>query len=153
VVVSVPELIYRVNSLLFFRRTKTVSIFKNLEQVHAAVVVDNFKGNPPTLGRRIGNAAIAAIKGGMESPAWKDYMALFASNATELERLTVEKQGERDYLPQFRAYIVSNAVCDAATTTFTSNKVDPVIDDGFTEADMTPDEDFISARKIEIPEI
>jgi hypothetical protein len=116
------------------REDENMSILKNLQKVNAAVVLDNVNGNPPTLGKQIGNAAVAAITGGIASPAWKDYMSIFADNAEQLERLTVQKQGEADYLPQLRAYIVSNAVCDATTTTATANRVSNTIDVGLGEA-------------------
>jgi hypothetical protein len=111
-----------------------MSILKNLQKVNAAVVLDNINGNPPTLGKQIGNAAVAAITGGINSAEWKSYMSLFADNAEQLERLTVPKPTDADYLPQLRAYIVSNAVCDATTTTATANRVDNRIDVGMAEA-------------------
>jgi hypothetical protein len=135
-----------------------MSILQNLKQVHAAVVLDNTRAGlgvegAGKLGRAIGAKAVLAIFGGINSDAWRDYMALFANNETELERLRVRKDGEPNWLPQFRAYIVSNAVCEASTNTYTNSRVNEDIDSGFTAADMAPDANFINARVIVIPPV
>jgi hypothetical protein len=101
---------------------KAMSIIDNLKRTEVAVYVDNFKGGD--LGRRIGNAAVKAIMKGFGSTEWKKYMALFCDTPEELERLTVEKETDPNYMPQMRAYIVSNAVCAGDTGTRTANKVD-----------------------------
>jgi len=135
-----------------------MSILLNLKKVHAAVVTDNTKAamgiaEAGKLGEAIGRKAVMALTGGIKSDAWKEYMALFANNATELERLTTPQQDEEDYLPRFRAYIVSNAICGASTDTGTNDRVGETIDSGFSPQDMAADQDFIDARTIEIPEL
>ncbi len=125
-----------------------MGIFKNLKKAHAAVSVDLVKGNPPTLGKQLSNAAVAAILNGIHSPEWKAYMSLFADNTAQLERLTVPKVGEEDYLPLFRAYIVSNSICDITTNTNTINKVDEHIDDNL---DQNPDNTVV--RPFVIPDV
>lgn len=131
-----------------------MSILKNLEKAHAAVVVDTLKGSPLLLGKKLGNLAMTAIEEGIKSDAWREYMKHFANNETELARLTTpELDGEKDYLPQFRAYIVSNALCDAGTDTNTPIRVTEDIDKDFTAADMEEDEAFIASRKIHIPDM
>lgn len=123
-------------------------IVRNLQKAHAAVVLDTFRGGD--LGFRMGQRAIKAITKGLNSPEWKTYMSLFADNAAQLNRLTVETPGEPAYLPQARAYIVSNAVCDAATNTETSNRVDTRIDDGLNDvSDGTID----ALRPFPIPDV
>jgi hypothetical protein len=59
----------------------------------------------------------------MGSDEWKKYMSLFADNTEQLNLLTVKTAGEDGWVMQNRAYIVSNAVCAAGTTTFTGNRV------------------------------
>jgi len=131
-----------------------MSILKNLAKAHAAVVLDNLQGNPPTLGKKLGNAAIKAIMKGMDSDEWKSYMALFADNKAQLDRLTVEEAGEDDYLPQFRAYIVSNSVCDAATDTRTGHRVNKDIDKGLeNEAEDGTVEQFRPDGLKKIPDV
>ncbi|MDQ3649484.1 MAG: hypothetical protein M3458_04240 [Acidobacteriota bacterium] len=127
-----------------------MSIMKNLDKVHAAVVVDKMKGG--NLGEQIGVLAVKAITGGIRSAEWKTYMSLFADNAEQLKRLTAEtpgSAGEEGWLPQTRAYIVSNAVCAAATNTFTSARVNSDVDGDLNE---TPD-DTINLRPIVIPNV
>jgi len=118
-----------------------MSIFKNLHKAHVAIEEDLVNATdvkPPTLGKKYSVAAVAAITKGMGSQEWKDYMSLFADNAAQLARLTtVAAGGEPDYLPLFRAYIVSNSVCDITTNTNTINRVTRAIDDGI--ADEQPD--------------
>ncbi|HYW70676.1 MAG TPA: hypothetical protein VE961_06565 [Pyrinomonadaceae bacterium] len=106
-----------------------MSIFDNIKNAHDAVVLDLANGNPPTLGKKLSNAAVAAITSGINSPAGKAYMSLFADNLDQLERLTVAKANEDDYLPLFRAYIVSNSVCDVTTNTNTISRITAKIDD------------------------
>lgn len=128
-----------------------MSIFKNIKKAHAAVSVDLVNGNPPTLGKKFSNAAVAAITTGMVGPdgkptkAWADYMSLFADNKAQLERLTVPKEGEDDYLPLFRAYVVANSICDITTNTNTINRIDEKIDDPATSeaADGTINRPFV----------
>jgi hypothetical protein len=126
-----------------------MSIFKNIKKAHAAVSVDLVKGNPPTLGKQFSNAAVAAITRGLGSPEWKSYMSLFADNAGQLERLTVQKQGEQDYLPLFRAYVVSNSVCDITTNTNTINRIDEAIDDPA----MSEAPDGTIVRPFQVPDV
>ena len=96
------------------------TILKNLQNIHAAVVIDTINGG--VLGARIGALAIKAITSGMTdangmpTADWKTYMSLFADNVTQLNRLTTTAtDGGRSYLPQFRAYIAGNGVCGAAS--------------------------------------
>jgi len=104
------------------------SILNNLKKVHAAVVAQRITSDESPIGAALNRAAVAAVTGGIQSDAWKSYMAVFAANRDQLERLTVEKPGEEPYLKQMRAYIVSNAICDVGTNAFTNNKVTKVID-------------------------
>lgn len=106
-----------------------MSIIDNLEKVTAAVQADTERGG--NLGFRMRNAAINAIMGGIHSAEWKSYMSLFADNAAQLRRLTVpDEQHDPSWLVESRAYIVSNAVCGANTTTRTSLNVRADIDHG-----------------------
>ena len=105
-----------------------MSIIKNLEKVTEAVEADTARGG--NLGFRLRNAAIDAIMGGIHSAEWKRYMSLFADNAAQLRRLTVpDEQHDPGWLVESRAYIVSNAVCGANTTTRTAQNVREDIDD------------------------
>jgi hypothetical protein len=106
-----------------------MSIFKNLKKVHKAVV-DDLLNEPPTLSALINNAAVKAVMGGRQSGDFKSYMAIFADNPAQLERLTVPVNNEPAYLEQMRAYIVSNAICDIGTNSHTGNNVKPKIDGG-----------------------
>jgi len=127
-----------------------MSILNNLDKVHAAVVVDKMKGVPKgALGEKIGVLAVDAITNGIKSAEWKSYMSLFADNAEQLNLLTVETPGEDGWLPQARAYIVSNAVCAAGTNTYTGARVDGRIGNGL---DETPD-GTVALRPFPIPDV
>ena len=96
-----------------------MKIKQRLLKVQAAVVVDKVDGNGD-LGKKVGDAAEAAMMGGINSAAWKAYMSLFADSADQLKRLTTaELDGGEQWLPRVRAYIVANGICapgtDAAT--------------------------------------
>ena len=105
-----------------------MSIIENIKKVTEAVVADTAKGGH--LGHRMRNAAVKAVMGGIHSAEWKSYMSLFADNAAQLRRLTVPDEQEPGWLVESRAYIVSNAVCGANTTTRTAQDVREDIDDG-----------------------
>lgn len=129
------------------------NIMKNLQKVHAAVVVDSAREGGGQLAKDIGALAIAAIEGGIKSPAWEAYMRLFAVNQEQLQRLTVTPvpADEKEYLPQLRAYIVANAVCAGSTGTRTGDRVDGRING--TTVNNTVDNAFVAARPIAIPEV
>jgi hypothetical protein len=128
------------------------TIYDNLKKAHAAVALDNAKGTGQ-LGADIGELAVAAITGGIESPAWKAYMSLFADNEEQLQRLISYPPPEQEpYLMRNRAYIVSNAVCAADTGTFVADRVVESEINGAVNDET--DEAFIAAnRPFPMPEI
>src|SRR4051812_17564473 len=114
-----------------------MKILEKLQKLHFVVAADNVNGNPNanppeppgTLGKRVSNAAVAALTNGIHSNEWKQYMSLFADNTAQLERLTVPNPNtDPAYLPLMRAYIVSNAICDIGTPAHTANRIDERID-------------------------
>jgi hypothetical protein len=96
-----------------------MDISKRILKVQAAVLADKIDGEPLKLGRKVGDAAEAAIIGGITSDAWKSYMSLFADSADQLKRLTTNEldatADDKIYLPRLRAYIVANGVCAPGT--------------------------------------
>jgi hypothetical protein len=124
-----------------------MKIYASLHRVHAAVVLDTFRGAPLQLGDKIMKLAIAALEGGIGSDAWKNYMSLFADNEIQLSRLRGADGNNADYLKQFRAYIVTNAMCDASTDTKTGLRVDERIDDLIVDDDP----DGTITKPIDIP--
>ncbi len=128
-------------------------IYDNLKKVHAAVALDNAKAGGGKLGEDIGQLAVAAITGGIQSPAWRAYMSLFADNAEQLERLVSDPPpADESYLPQLRAYIVSNAVCAADTGTFVADRVDERVNGAATSEAV--DAQFIADnRPFDIPDL
>lgn len=83
--------------------------------------------------------AVAAIIGGIKSPAWRSYMMQFIEQNTpgvpvepaQLERLMATDGTMGDVaLDRRRAYLVANAVCGSETiltTTFTVNTIDDTL--------------------------
>jgi hypothetical protein len=111
-----------------------MSIKGNLEKVKAAVELDSLPQKAGNLGFRLRNAAIDALTGGIQSEAWVKYMSIFADNEAQLRRLTVvDEQNDPNWIRESRAYIVSNAVCGANTTTNTGANVRDEIDAGIDE--------------------
>ncbi len=109
-----------------------MSIMGNLKKVSAAVEADNDNGG--NFGVRLRKSAINALIGGIRSADWMTYMSIFADNAEQLRRLTVvDEQNDPNWVKESRAYIVSNAVCGANTTTVTTANVRDEIDEGLTD--------------------
>ena len=118
-----------------------MSILNNLKKIHAAVTAQRVSNNESPLGRALNEAAVLALLGGFGSDAWRSYMAVFADNPEQLERLTVKQDDDEPfYISQMRAYIVSNAICDSGTNAFTSNRVTDLID-GPVGASAAPSEE------------
>jgi hypothetical protein len=106
-----------------------MSILNNLKKVHAAVTAQRITRYESPIGKALNEAAVMALLGGFGSDAWKSYMAVFADNPEQLERLTVKQDDDEPfYISQMRAYIVSNAICDSGTNAFTNNRVTEQID-------------------------
>jgi hypothetical protein len=130
-----------------------MTIMTNLHKLHAAVVTERAKVQNPTWGPLLNTLAVAAVTGGIESLAWKTYMATFVDNADQLTRLTVEQPGEPEYLKQTRAYIVSNAICDVGTNTHTAKEVDPRVDDNLSAVVNGTADEFKHKQLKTIPEV
>lgn len=132
-----------------------MKIKDKLLRAHAAVVIDKAKGGG-MLGEQIGQRAVAAITKGMDSDEWKAYMALFADSPDQLKRLTTTAlDGNNAWMAHARAYMVSNAICAAATNTDTLNGLDAMdIDANFNGAplDETPDPAVAALRPFKIPD-
>ena len=102
------------------------TILERLKQTDAAMKDDTHMDQ---LGFLLKDAAIKAMMAGIDSDEWKSYMSLFADNEKQLTLLTVPVAGEESYLTEARAYIVANSICGADSTTQTSLRVDPRVDD------------------------
>lgn len=57
------------------------------------------------------SAALNAIRGGITSAEWKEYMRLFADNEAQLKRLTGEDSSTEGYVKVASAYLVANGTC------------------------------------------
>jgi hypothetical protein len=134
-----------------------MSIIRNLEKVHVAVVLDTFDGSKKKLGEQLSTKAVSAIMKGMGSPEWNEYMSLFANNAKQLTRLTVQDEDEPSYFRRSRAYIVANAVCGAGTTGETGQNVEAGL--GAAPAGLAQEQfdvedgEFVKKRPFAIPDI
>lgn len=136
-----------------------MSIFNNLKTAHAAIVVDMARhsidpkdNTSGKLGAEINNLAVEALTHGINSDAWREYMSLFASNEAELAHLSDPKKTEDPkfgWLRQFRAYIVSNAICDIGTNGKTHDK----ITDEINILEDQVDAGFVAKRRIKIPPV
>ena len=140
-----------------------MKIRERLLLVQAAVAVDKVKGTGD-LGTRVGDAAEAAMRGGIASDEWKAYMSLFADSADQLKRLTTTEldgdgTNEARYLPRVRAYIVANGVCAPGTDAATVKNlmgIDANIDADRPDGDplsTEPEEDVVKLRPFVIPQL
>jgi hypothetical protein len=93
-----------------------MKITEKVEQIH------QFVSTPAGAGKGIlmQQQASEAIKGGMNSPAWRTFMCNFASNPTQLQRL-LGQDGlvGKPWGTIALAYLPANAMCGTGTTTDT----------------------------------
>jgi hypothetical protein len=70
-------------------------------------------------GKIVRQKAVAAIKSGEGSPAWEEYMKMFAADERELARL-LPADATKDVFDMdvARTYLVGNGTCGAETTGF-----------------------------------
>lgn len=130
-----------------------MKIREKLLRVHVAVILDKIQGGGMLAGD-IGQSAVKAITKGLGSDEWKEYMALFADSADQLKRLTTDaSDGANSWLPHARAYIVSNAVCAAATDIATHKGLDEIGDIDAGNLNETPDPAVAALRKIVVPNV
>ena len=107
-----------------------MGIKENLEKAQEAIGKDLIEHDPSLLANSVRDAAIKAIKGGMNSVAWQRYMALFCDTADELAQLTVEREGDGSYMAQVRAYTPATAICLPITNTQITNGVNNALPAG-----------------------
>lgn len=98
-----------------------MKISQRLVKVQLAVLNNKVNGDG-SYGKKLGEAAEAAMLKGIYSDEWKAYMSLFADSSDQLKRLTTDElDGGDPYLPRIRAYIVANGVCAPGTDAKTIN--------------------------------
>ena len=101
---------------------------------------DAIRGNQVEA-ERTGRLAVAAIKGGLGSEAWRTYMAHLGNlNPAQLSRLNAEDGTEGDEIQdKKRAYVLANAVCGTASPmTRNLDLLVNTIDDGLPEGPCEP---------------
>lgn len=110
------------------------TIITKLHQLAATVKEENdLTGNSPT-GEQFAAEAVEAILAGAvvndgsatppPTPQWKAYMEHFAESPEQLNRLTLQDAAKNQFtVRRSLAYIVSNAVCGAISTTKTFENV------------------------------
>ena len=135
------------------------SIKEKVRDVHAAVVVAKALGSEQ-LGIDIGKAAEEAILEGMKQGGkWEAYMALFADSDEQLRRLTTtDLDGDDEWLPRAKAYLVSNAICAPFTEVKTDNGLNALQGgdfdapkEGGVALDTTPSEAVKGKRAVKVP--
>jgi hypothetical protein len=109
-----------------------MKISDRLVKVQLAVLNNKVTGDG-SYGREVGKAAMKAMMAGLGSEEWKNYMSLFADSSEQLKRLSsTELDGDDEWLPHIRAYIVANGTCapgtDAKTIANLANIKDSDID-------------------------
>jgi hypothetical protein len=106
-----------------------MSIKDNLEKARKAIANDIAKGDKALgLAKDVGEAAIEAVTYGLVSDQGKKYMALFCDTPNELLQLTAVRETDEDYMPQMRAYIPADGVCQPSTNSQFATRVDENIE-------------------------
>jgi len=90
----------------------------------------------PTEAERTGALGVAALLGGMQSQAWRDYIAhLGAFSPAQLARLRAEDNTATDAeMDKKRVYMIANGMCginspNTQTLAFRVNSIDAGLDD------------------------
>lgn len=91
------------------------TILGNIQRSHRLIIEDP-EGYGKTEAKRLGDLAIVAILGGMNSTAWRNYVQNFASTPEQLARLSGDDEFMSvEYGPETLAYIVANSTCTTDT--------------------------------------
>ncbi len=91
-----------------------MSIRTNIEEV-----MKRIREGDKALGESVRKQAVDAIKGGEDTPEWKEYMSLFARDEIQLARLMPTDETKNVYeMDVARTYLVGNGTCGAETTGF-----------------------------------
>jgi hypothetical protein len=99
------------------------TIKEKISNSHERIVKDP-KGAGGSEARILGDLAIQAMLGGIESRDWKTYMSKFADTPEQLERLCGNDDFFlTDYGPECLAYIVANSTCTTETHVPTTGDV------------------------------
>jgi hypothetical protein len=114
-----------------------MKIIENAKKVQRALLHDVMVGGD--LAVQLQKKAVLAIRGGKDSAEWKEYMAIFADNEEQLQRLLGNDPAVADqtWFLESTAYLVSNGVCTSPSAAHFINDVNPQLDDGL---DPTPGE-------------
>jgi hypothetical protein len=111
-----------------------MSIRKNIERVMEKIQAENAQienseiqnagsvdpaARMSETGKLVRRKAVAAIKSGEGTPAWEEYMKMFAEDDCELARL-LPSDATKDVFEMdvARTYLVGNGTCGAETTGF-----------------------------------
>ena len=113
-----------------------MKIIDKMKKIETAVGLDP-DGNA-TLGDFMKKYSCLAVQQGINSRAWKEYMRVFASNPSQLQRLIGEDQdyNETIYGPTTLAYLVANGCCGITTTAKTGRDMTPEMLEGIDSGDL-----------------
>lgn len=106
---------------------------KILDRVNlvSRIVKDDHDHEEGKIGVNLRDAAIKAIRGGIDSPDWPDYMTIFADNEEQLKRLSGKEDSNTfPWANQMSAYLVSSGMCGGLTPGRLSEFLDERIDQG-----------------------
>ena len=110
-----------------------MKILQNAKKVQRALLHDIMLGGH--LAVELKEAAVQAVRGGKDSDEWKSYMAIFADNEAQLQRLLGNDAAANE--PWFEgstAYLVSNGVCTSPSAAHFINDIEAAIDDNLDDS-------------------
>lgn len=114
------------------------------------VITDDFAANG-TLGSDMQKLGVEAMLNGRESPAWAEFMRIFADNEQQLARLTgditKDSQANEGWVKETSAYIVAGTPCGGMSPLHFDYLMDEDIDNG-----LPAEPDGKIVRPIAIPE-
>ncbi|MGB7923986.1 MAG: hypothetical protein WCF57_12135 [Pyrinomonadaceae bacterium] len=125
-----------------------MTILGNAKRVQRAVLHDAALGG--RLAEDLKEVAVKAVTGGIDSEDWKRYMAIFADNEAQLQRLIGRDATVSDkiWFDESVAYLASNGVCTSPSTARFIDDIDPLID-----SNLDPTPGTLSApRALDIPD-
>jgi len=104
-------------------------------------ISENEEGEGPEIARNLQQKAALAMRHGMESQEWEDYMREFATNSAQLQRL----KGQDSMMNEVwglsaLAYIVGNGVCTMVSRANTIREMEADMISGL-DRNLSPDPD------------
>ncbi len=120
-----------------------MKIIEKIDLIHEFIKNDP-TGAGATVASEIQRLSTRAIRNGVQSEHWKDYMCIFASNPAQLQRLI---GNDNDYNQTAwgdisLAYVTANGMCGVGTTTGTRKNLPEQLVEGLDEGLLSDEQEI-----------